>query len=142
MPMQRHVYAPTPATHTHLASVAEDLRLLEEEYSQYLEQDAIASDVQCLRSWVDAYAKGDAEAAEYLEEHGPALLENIQLKFRDAAREIQRIDEESPVSSNFSGGKSDRLNKAAEAMLHASDELAKAFHIPPAEAKESPIVTK
>lgn len=125
----------------HLQLVSNDLDDLEAHYAAYLEQEDLGRDVQCLRSWIEAGLRGDEEAVENLGAHGAALLEAIQSKFKAAARDIQRIDEESPVCSNFSGGRSDRLSKAAETVLHAEEELALAlqceFH--PA---ESNIVSK
>jgi hypothetical protein len=131
----------TPIITGPLAGVQHDLQALEQQYGGYLEQESLKGDVQCLRSWIESYQKGDAEAATYLSEHGTSLLENIKTKLKNAAREIQRIDEESPMGANFSGGKSDRLNKAAETALHAEHQLAEALN----EEKptgESPIVAK
>lgn len=132
--------APAYAINSHLEAVNNDLIELELKYSSYLEQEELHSAVQCLRTWIESYQKGDNEAVQYLSEHGSALLENIKTKFKTAAREIQRIDEESPVGGNFSGGKYDRLNKAAETVIHAEDELAKAFNTEP--TPSNPIITK
>lgn len=125
----------------HLTAVYSDLTQLERKYTAYLEQEELRSDVQCLRSWIESCQNGDAEAADYLGEHGSALIENIKVKLQNAAREIQRIDEESPVGVNFTGGKSDRLNKAAKTALHAEDELAKALN-DESKPAESKVVTK
>ncbi len=124
-----------------LVAVQEDLNQLETEFGQYLEQEDLKSDVQCLRTWIESYQQGDQEATEYLHEHGSAMLANIKEKLKTAAREIQRIDEESPVSENFSGGKADRLNNAAAAAIHAEDQLGKALNDTP-KITESPIVAK
>lgn len=124
-----------------LEAVQHDLMELEGHYSQYLEQESLKSDVQCLRSWIEATRDGDLEAAGFLQEHGTSLLENIKSKLQTAAREMQRIDEESPVGGHFSGGKSDRLNCAAQTAMHAEDHLAKALHDESAPI-ERPIVAK
>lgn len=110
-----------------LAAVNDDLEQLETEFGQYLEQESLKSDVQCLRNWIASHQAGDHEAADYLREHGPSLIANIKEKLKIAAREMQRIDEESPIGGNFSGGKADRLNNAAAAAVHAESELGKAL---------------
>lgn len=121
-------FGPAATMTAYMDAVRDDLIELEQKYSPYLEQESLKGDVQCLRSWIEGSQKGDAEAVEYLQEHGTALLENIKSKLQAAAREIQRIDEESPVGGHFSGAKSDRLNCAATTALHAEDHLAKALH--------------
>lgn len=129
MPMRTtHHHSPLPGSIAgHFEAVRRDLAALEEKYGQYLEQESLSADVQCLRSWVDAQADGDAEAMSLLDEHGEALLENIKCKLQDSSREIQRLDEESPIGGQFTGGKSDRINQAARTALHAEEELSKAL---------------
>lgn len=137
--MTNTIHATLPHT-KYLDAVHTDLLELERKYSSYLEQESVKADVECLRTWIEAYRNGDIEAAEYLGEHGTTLLENVKSKLHAASREFQRVDEESPNGCNFNGAKADWLNKAATTALHAEDQLAKAIgETPPA---ESTIVTK
>ena len=122
-----HTRAPATGTLANLDAVRTDLAELEDRYSQYLEQESVRSDVQCLRSWLEAHCSGDKEASAMLEEHGEALLENIKCKLQESSREIQRLDEESPIGGQYSGGKANRINQAAQTALHAEEQLAEAL---------------
>ncbi len=108
--------------------VGQDLSTLEGQYTEYLVEESLQAEVQCLRTWVDAYQSGDREAAEFLREHGAALLEDIKCKLHLASRERQRIDEESPISANYEGHAASRMNEAAETALHAEAKLSEALH--------------
>jgi hypothetical protein len=121
-----------------LEEVQTDLADLEDTYGQYLEQESLKSDIQCLRSWMEAALAGDEEAMSYIEEHAVSLLENVKNKLHAACKEIQRIDEESPSGCNFTGGKCDRINKAAATALHAEQILGKALNQPLPEKNMSP----
>lgn len=129
------------ASNPTFSEIRNDLLQLEQDYDGYLEQESLKSDLQCLRSWIESCQKGDGEAITYLEQHGTALLDNMKTKLQTAAREMQRIDEESPSGANFSGGKADRLNKAAETVLQAEHKLAGALG-EEAPSGEKPIVAK
>ncbi len=135
------VHASPIILHAHLEAMHTDLLELEQKHRDCIEQEELQADVQCLRTWIESYQKGELEAAEFLNEHGAALLEDIKTKLQTASREIQRIDEESPVSANFNGGESDRLNKAAETVAHAQSELTQAFGDDEGDS-QSPVIAK
>jgi hypothetical protein len=105
-----------------------ELKKLTQQYGSYLNQEALDGEVGCLSLWVDSYRKGDETAGYYLANYGKILLEKIKLRLQSAAAEIQRLDEESPNSKNFTGGKANRLAKAAKAAATAQKELTKALN--------------
>ena len=96
-----------------IGSLQHELNKLAEGYHEYLEQESINSEVECLRNWIDATHRGHLSAMRDLEEFGPELLAHIKDKLNHAASDITRMEGESPVAKNFTGGRADRLNKAA-----------------------------
>lgn len=104
-----------------------ELSILANRYKEYLEQEAVEHEVQCLRNWIDDSYRGHLSAMRDLEEHGSELLGHVRDKLHHAASEIQRMDEESPNARHFSGGKADRLNKAAIVASRAFDKLKEAL---------------
>lgn len=110
-----------------LDSLQGELQYLTETFGPFLKQESLQGDISCLTDWIVSYQSGDVNAGEYLQEHGRNLLENIKLKLQAAVKEMQRIDEESPSGENFTGGKVDRLNKAAKSVIRAEQQLEKAI---------------
>lgn len=115
-------------TENSLLLLQTELKELTQKYGPYLNQEALEGEVGCLSLWVDSYRKGDETSGYYLANYGSILLEKIKVRLQAAAAEIQRIDEESPNSKNFSGGKADRLARAAKAASNAKDELTKVIN--------------
>lgn len=93
-----------------------ELSLLKNRYDKYLHEESLQSDVQCLSDWLDDYANGSPEAAGYLHDYGMILLNHIHGRLKTAADEVLRFEGESPAAANFTGGKADRLNRAASAI--------------------------
>lgn len=111
-----------------LDTLSTQLIQLKKQYSKYIEEENLQEDVDTLTGWVEAYHDNKPHAAEYLYTHGPKLLENIRSRLKFAAEEMQRIEEESPTNAqNFSGGKADRLHKAATITEKANEHLDKAL---------------
>ncbi len=102
-----------------------ELDRLMNNYEEFLKQESLMTDVHCLRSWIDSYHQGSRETAEYLNDYGHQLLENIKIKLRAAVEEMHRIDEESPIAEHFTGHRADRLNKAAALASKAERKMEK-----------------
>ena len=113
----------TPASE--LDALYGELDTLVKRYGSYLSQEELEGDVQCLKQWIEFYQQGDSQAAEYLRDHGKSLLENIRVRMQSAAEDIQRMDDESPNAENFTGGKSDRLNRVVKVAMSAEEKLDK-----------------
>lgn len=73
-----------------------ELNQLEVRYGQYLEQEALVSEVESLRHSIEDCMKGSPEAADYLHEHGTQLLSQIKQKLDAAAAEQQRLLNKQP----------------------------------------------
>lgn len=114
-------------TENSLLSLQSELKNLTQKYSAYINQESLQGEVGCLTHWVDSYRNGDEAAGYYLTNYGSILLEKVRNKLQTAATEVQRWDNESPISKNFSGGKSDRLSKAAQSLSKAEEQLNKAL---------------
>ena len=114
-------------SHDPIGSLQHELNILAEGYQEYLEQESINSEVQCLRNWIDATHRGHLSAMRDLEEFGPELLGHIKDKLNIAATEITRLEGESPIAKNFTGGRVDRLNKAAAIAALACEFLNEAL---------------
>lgn len=122
--------APSHGERDQLQQVKDDLLALEYRYLATLEEEGLVADVQCIRCWVEQSLLGNREAAEYLGEHGLYLLEHAHSKFSMAARDIQRLDDESPTGRRSTGRIGDRMNHACALLLHAQQALAQAYGLP------------
>ncbi len=111
----------------HIGSLQLELNALTDGYQEYLEQEALNGEVQCLQNWIDATHRGHLAAMRDLEEFGPELLGHIKDKLNNAATEITRLEGESPIAKNFTGGRADRLNKAAAIAARAYEFLNEAL---------------
>lgn len=100
-----------------------ELEELQTQYMPYLKQQSLQGEVDLLTRWLESYKLGSKEAAEYLHDHGAELLHHIKTELKSAGVEMQHIDEESPNSKNFSGGKVDRLHKATALTVDAEEKL-------------------
>lgn len=111
-----------------LETLSTQLSQLKKQYGKYIEEENLQEDIDTLSEWVKAYHENKPDAADYLQEHGPKLLENIRSRLKFAAEEMQRIEEESPTNAqHFSGGRADRLNKAATVTEKAGEHLGNAI---------------
>ncbi|MFO1241581.1 MAG: hypothetical protein U1E36_00015 [Rickettsiales bacterium] len=111
-----------------LETINTQLTQLKKQFGKYIEEESLQDDIDALSRWIDDYHSNKPDAAEYLQEHGPKMLENITKRLKFAAEEMQRIEQESPAAAqNFSGGKADRLHKAATVTEKAQEHLGKAL---------------
>lgn len=110
-------------TKTSLDSLQVELDTLALEYGDYLEQESLQADLACISAWIASYQRGSNEAAEFLQNHGAALLIAIKTKLKAAAEEMQRVDEESPNGEHFTGGKAHRLSRALAIATQAVDSF-------------------
>jgi hypothetical protein len=108
---------------SHFDALHSELIYLKSKYTPLLKKEALQGDVECLTMWIEAYQQGSDEAAEYLQEYGDVLLENIHNRLKEASVDLQRMDEESPASKDFTGGEAHHLSRATALTTEASKEF-------------------
>ena len=105
-----------------------ELTQLGKHYGKQLKEESVQSEVECLTAWIEAYRNGSREAAEYLEEYGILLLENIRSRLKEAAVGLQRMDGESPANSGAAADNAHHMNHATNLVLHAEEEMEAAIN--------------
>jgi len=90
------------------------LENLEANHGEILTRDHIKQDIKILKYTVEDCIKGSPEAAEYLQAHAKDILEDVQSKLGlDLDEQTRLLSETQQNATNFTGGKIDRISKAA-----------------------------
>lgn len=104
-------------------SIYNELNQLESRYSEYLQQESITQEVQCLKRSLLECLRGSPEAASYLREHGGDILQNVKERLEAATTEQARIIEESPAEVPLTEEKADEASKATALAVDAKAQL-------------------
>lgn len=104
-----------------------DISSLEENYGEVLREEHTEGDVTCLNNILQDATHGSKQAEAELKRHGPELLENIHLRLKQAAEDLQRLDDEGPTTKVSTGRKIHGLAEATAAVLSAQEHLREAF---------------
>ena len=92
-------------------AIHHELTQLQEQYGQQLQNEHVASEILCLRSWIEDFKGGSMAAAHCLQQHGEELLKDVKSRLELANTEAMRMDDESPNPAP-SDRKLNKLNKA------------------------------
>ncbi len=114
-------------SHKAIDSLNNQLSLLQDKYSSYLNNEDVKYDVDCLVEWIESCRQGNINSEEWFAEYGESLIKNIKQKLELALVEQQRIDEESPNTNKSSNKKIDDLSKATNIAAKAERKIQKAI---------------
>lgn len=105
------------------------LQLLQIRFESYLRITPSYDEIDCLKSWIEAYKYGSDEAADYLNLYGIELLRDIRNDLSLCLEEAQKFDEESPSPMNLTGKGTDKISKAINMINDAEETFRNAlFH--------------
>lgn len=116
------------AIDSEIEAICASLEGLKRDYGRYLDEDGIRGNIACLSNWLHNYSLGSYDAQTYLRDYGASLLHQIHDSLNLAADDMRRFDSESPAAQNFTGGRADRLNKAATEVAAMQQHIERVFH--------------
>lgn len=111
----------------YLDRLQEDVNTLETNYGEVLREEQAEEEVLCLGCILEDAAHGSKRAQTELKNHGPELLENVHLKLKKAAEDLQRLDDEGPAAEVSTGRKVHGLAEATAAVITTQEHLKAAF---------------
>ncbi len=110
-----------------LAKLRKTLGTLETKHGEFLKQEFVKQEVSILKHTVEDYLNGSPEAKEYLSEHAVEIISDVKNKLDGAVIEQTRLQEESQMAANFTGGKVDRASQAAAKAAEAKAMIETVF---------------